>query len=198
MMNPYDDLSDDNFIAFLQLEREFREAFENQMEGGNNWEWHAPDYMNKVLAAAAEFEIDALKDHVVPEGKALDYDGFSTFQRDVEHVIVRMRIQLARRANSMRAALNSEQKAKLHGYVTKMRSEIDVSLASTGKKEAIFDLLAKLDAEIDKDRTGYERIGDLARHLAGLSGVVANDGAEPWWKWFKLFAGVIDEAYPSG
>lgn len=193
-MNPYDDLSEDNFIAFMQLEREFRLHFETETEQGNNWDWYAPDYMNKVLAAAKQFEIDALSNYAVPYGSKLDYEIFSTFLRDVDHVIVQMRIMHSRRVGRLKVGLSQEQKTRLHGYVARMRREIEKSLASDQKKDAILDILTKLDAEISKDRTAYDRFADLARNLAGLSREVAEEGAEPWWKWFKLAAGVVDEA----
>lgn len=193
-MNPYDDLPDDDYVAFLQLEREFRTEFESHMEGGDNWDWHAPDYMNKVLAAATQLGVEALAAYGTPIGHKLDHDLFTTFQRDVDHIIVQMRIIHARRIGSLRVGLSSEQKTKLNAHITKIRLVVEESTASPGKKDNIFKILAQLTAEIDKDRTGYERFADLARSLAGLSKEVAQEGAEPWWKWFKLAAGVIDEA----
>ena len=38
------------------------------------------------------------------------------------------------------------------------------------------------------------RFGDLARGLAGISKDVAEEGAEPWWKWAKLIFGEVNEA----
>lgn len=195
-MNPYEDLSDDNFVAFLQLEREFRNELEKNLDDGNNnnWEWYAPEYMNKVLAAAKQLGIEALSAHSTPYGNKLNFDAFTTFQRDVDHVIVQMRIINSRRVGKYRVGLSSDQKTKLHAHIKKIRVVVEASNASSEKKEALFDIISRLSLEIDKDRTRYERFADLARSLAGLSKDVAEEGAEPWWKWFKLAAGVIDEA----
>lgn len=194
-MDPYEDLSDDNHIAFMQLEKEFRREFESAMEEPNaSWEWYAPDYMNKVLAAANALGISELQIYDVPKGRSLLHENFVNFQRDVDNIIVQMRINNARRMGEFKVGLTSAQKSKLHTLISKMREEVENSAASADKKDNIFRILGELGTEIDRDRTNYQRFADLARSLAGLSREVAEEGAEPWWKWFKLAAGVVDEA----
>jgi len=193
-MNPYDDLSDDDQIAFLQLEHEFRTQFETDMEDGDNWNWYAPDYMSKVLAAARQLNIEALDAYQTPIGNTLDGGVFSTFMRDVDYIKVQIRIMSSRRVGKMKVGFTAEQKTKLHGYIERMRQEIQQSETNENKKDAIYKILANLNDEISKDRTKYERLADLARSLAGLSKEVEREGAQPWWKWFKLMAGVVDDA----
>ena len=60
-MDPYENLSEDNHVAFLQLEKEFRNELETAQEDQNsNWSYITADYMNKTLAAANALDVDAL------------------------------------------------------------------------------------------------------------------------------------------
>ena len=92
------------------------------------------------------------------------------------------------------AGFSEAQKTKLHALIEKMRSEVDQSGAHQDKKDKIFNILSILAKEVSKDRTGFGRFADLARALAGLSKEVEQEGAQPWWKWFKLAMGVVDDA----
>ncbi|MDP3962241.1 MAG: hypothetical protein Q8Q26_19645 [Pseudorhodobacter sp.] len=94
----------------------------------------------------------------------------------------------------MSVGLNAEQKTKIHTLIEKIRQEIESSSASVGKKEKLYTIIANLAKEVSRARTGLERFGDLARGLSGISKEVAQEGAEPWWKWFRAAMGIVDEA----
>jgi len=195
-MNPYEDLSDDDHIAFMQLEAEFRKNFEEAVEASSNgWDYYSSDYMNKTLAAAKALDIEALSAYSVPSTSSANFsETYSLFQKDVDNIIVQMRIMNARRRSSMSVGLKGDQKSKLHILIQKIRDGIEESDASIGKKERIFGILGKLAKEIDQARTHLERFADLGSALAGVSRDVAENGAEPWWKWYKVALGVVDEA----
>lgn len=195
-MDPYEELSEDNHIAFLQLEREFRQEMEAlQEEPNSNWAYTTADYMNKTLAAAEALEIKALSAFSVNTRDTDEHhENFSDFLRAVDNVIVQMRIAYSRTRNAMSVGLSEAQKAKIHHLIEKIRAEIEVSTAPEPKKEKLFDILAKLAQEVSKTRTRYERFADLARSLAGLSGDIEREGARPWWPWFEKIMGVIDDA----
>ncbi|WP_321339310.1 hypothetical protein [Breoghania sp.] len=195
-MDAYDELSDDNHVAFLQLEAEFRRAMEIADERPNsNWSHLSADYMNKTLAAASALGIDAISDFTV---STRDFDehreNFDDFLRAVDNVIVQMRISRSRNRNAMSAGLTEAQKTKIHHFIEKIRSEVESSSAPAAKKERIFDIIAALAKEISKARTGFERFTDLARSLAGLSGDIEREGARPWWPWFEKIMGVLNDA----
>ncbi|MDP3961708.1 MAG: hypothetical protein Q8Q26_16875, partial [Pseudorhodobacter sp.] len=99
-MVPYEELPDDDFAAFMQLESEFRKEFEaNAQEPNSNYEYESADYMNKTLAAANPLGIEALANYDV-DTSSRDRkfsDDFTAFKRDVDNIIIQMRILNSRR-----------------------------------------------------------------------------------------------------
>lgn len=196
MNDEYPELPDDNELAFLHLEAEFRKDFDAKTSDQNtNGEFEAADYMNKTIAAAAALEITALDGYrAIPFNKKDFGEEFWTFLRAVDSVIIQIRIHGSRRSKGNSVGLSEEQKTKIHALIEKIRAAVEESTAETAKKEKLFNILAHLAREVSKPRTSLARFGDLARGLAGISRDVAEEGAEPWWKWAKLIFGEVDEA----
>lgn len=195
-MNPYEELSEDDHVAFLQIEKEFRQQMENLQEDQNsNWTYTTADYMNKTLAAATALNIDALAGFTVNTRDDNDHrENFDDFLRAVDNVIVQMRIMNSRTRNAMTVGLTEAQKTKIHHLIEKIRTEVEGSTTPEDKKDKLFDILNNLSKEVSKNRTRYERFADLARSLAGLSGDVEREGARPWWPWFVKIMGLVDDA----
>lgn len=195
-MDPYENLSDDDHIAFLQLEKEFRSEMElAHSESNSNWDYAATDYMNKTLAAANALGVEALANFSVHSSdRSEQARNFNDFLRAVDNVIVQMRIANSRNRNAMSVGLTEAQKTKIHHFIEKIRGEVESSTAPNAKKEKLIDILAKLAQEVSKVRTRYDRFADLARSLAGLSADVEREGARPWWPWFEKIMGQLDDA----
>ncbi|UWR04360.1 hypothetical protein K3740_06675 [Ruegeria conchae] len=193
MIEDFPELSDDNYIAFMQLEAEFRTKFEKETgDEQGQWEYEAGDYMNRTIAAAKALDIDALSAYETTA--EIDFARFNLFRRDVDNILIQMRVHHSRRSKAMSVGFTAEQKTKIHALVQKMRTAIEDSSAQVDKKEKLFKIIAKLSEEVDKPRTGLERFGDLARGLASVSRDVEEEGARPWWKWYQLAMGVVDDA----
>ncbi|MGF1552267.1 MAG: hypothetical protein ACFBWO_07185 [Paracoccaceae bacterium] len=198
MIEGFSDLSDDKYVAFIQLHSEFESEFNSLMGDSNsNFEYCASNYTNKTIAASQALDIDAFLTFRVEFENSREFSAeFSAFKRAVEGLIIQIRVRYSRQIKERSVGLSDEQKSKIHSLINKIREQVGKSSASTDKKERIFTIIAKLSEEIDKPRAGLERFGDFARGLAGVSKDVA-DGAEPWWKWFKVIMGVVDEAKSS-
>lgn len=195
-MDPYENLSEDNHVAFLQLEKEFRNELEAAQEDQNsNWSYITADYMNKTLAAADALDVGAFSGFSVNTRDNNEHsENFNDFLRAVDNVIIQMRIANSRSRNAMSVGLTEAQKTKIHHFIEKIRGEVESSSAPDAKKEKLYDILAKLAQEVSKARTRYERFADLARSLAGLSADVEREGARPWWPWFEKIMGLLDDA----
>lgn len=195
-MDPYENLSEDNHVAFLQLEKEFR----NQMKMAedfpdSNWVDFTASYMNQTLAAANALDVAALSQFSVNTRDVKEHRAnFDDFLCAVENITIQMRIANSRSRNAMSVGLSEAQKTKIHHFIEKIRSEVGTSTAPVAKKEKLYDILAKLAQEVSKARTRYERFADLARSLAGLSADVEREGARPWWPWFERIMGLVDDA----
>jgi hypothetical protein len=162
------DLSDDNELAFLQLIAEFKEEFAEKLERPDaSFEYDASEFMNKVIAAATALGIDAISSHEAPRhGDPTFGSNFTDFQRDLDHIIVQLRIHHARRKKRLSVGLSAEQKTKIHAFIEKIRTCVEGSDAGISKKEKIFQILGALTVEIDRERTRFEYFADLARGLA--------------------------------
>ncbi|MBR9893821.1 hypothetical protein GYB14_19170 [bacterium] len=196
MIEEFAALPDDDQLAFLQLEAEFREEFENKTsDNSSNWQFEASDYMNKTLAAANALGLDQFSNYYALKYNDSDFgDEFWAFMRAVDTLKIQIRVQGARRQKGNSVGLTDEQKTKIHALIEKIRQAVTASTADVVKKERLYDILARLGKEVSKPRTAMARFGDLARGLAGISKDVAEEGAEPWWKWAKLIFGEVDEA----
>ena len=92
-MDAYENLSEDDHVAFLQLEKEFRNDMEVAQEDPNsNWAYITADYMNKTLAAADALGVNALSVFSVNTRDNNEHsENFNDFLRDVDNVIIQMR-----------------------------------------------------------------------------------------------------------
>lgn len=155
--------------------------------------------MNKTLAAAKALNVEALSHYsTTPHGSVNFSELFWLFFRDVDNVIIQMRIHGSRRSKFNSVGFTEEQKNKIHALIEKIRPTVEKSSATVSKKETVFNILATLAKEVSNPRTALARFGDLARGLAGVSKDLAEEGAEegaePWWKWAKLIFGEVDQA----
>lgn len=193
------ELPDDDNLAFMKLEDELRYEFLREADDGTSkWAYKAANYMNRTIATGQALNIDALS-HWVPANpdKPGFRPNFSQFVRQVDQLLIKIRIHASRRSKINSVGFTEEQKNKIHALIEKIRTAVEKSSANVSKKETVFNILATLAKEVSKPRTPLARLGDLAWGLAGISRDVAEEGAEPWWKWAKLIFGEADEAKGS-
>jgi hypothetical protein len=196
----YENLPDEPELAFVVLERHFKERLESDIEGsdqGNVISYFKQRYCNQVIAAAKSLEVDHIKDYSAPQGGQSNWEFYDQFETDVMNLVIQIQINHARRRKKYSVAFDSSAKQKIRHYIEQIRLMVEQSRVSEVKRDAIFKLLSALTLEIDRDRTRYEVIADAVRGIARLSGDVEREGAEPWWKWVKLIFGEVDEAKES-
>ena len=193
MIDDYPELSNDNSIAFKQLEAEFRKTFaQNADPEDNSWYSEALDYMSQTLAAAKALDISALSMYDTPN--EIDPNHYYQFRRDVDSILVQIRVHYSRRAQEMSVGFNAAQKTKIHRCVCKIRKTIEESSVQVAKREKLFEIISMLSKEVDQPRTRFERFTDVARGLAGVSKEFEEEGARPWWKWFHSMMGIVHDA----
>jgi len=194
----YDNLPDDPELAFVHLEAHYKTTLDEDLQStdqGSNVAYYRSQYCNKVIAAAKALDIAHLKDVSLPDVEGRNsWEVFDRFESDVQNLIIQIRINHARRAKKFSVALDGTAKQKIRHFIEQIRLAIEASDIPQNKKDKIFEKLADLTLEIDRDRTRFEVIADAVRAVARLSGDVEREGAEPWYKWFKLIWGEVDEA----
>jgi hypothetical protein len=181
-------------MAFVRLERKFREILERNLEesqNGNASDHFIIEYMNHTLATADALGLDFLAFYTVPDDNSSSvYDNYKHFRQTVDGFTVRVQISHIRLGPAHTVPLDDDEKKHLRAYVTKIKEIIDASSLVTPKKERLLDKLNAFLAELDRDRTALQKFNDVILSLANTSGEAANE-MEPAWKWAKLAAAML-------
>jgi hypothetical protein len=193
----FEGLPENPEAAFVYLVHRFRAKFEEATVDSDNGDavaFHKMTYLNEVIAAAKALDIPGVQNYEIPENENHIWDFARIVERDVEQLIVQIKINQSRDRHTYSVALSAAEKAKARHYVEKIKELVDAADCLAEKKDAIYKKLNELLTEIDRYRTRFEVVTEKIRTLARLSGEVERAGAEPWWRWVRLFFGVVDAA----
>lgn len=179
-------------MAFVRLERKFRIALEDKIEGSPTTEaykMYVLEYMNHAIAAAEALEIASFVDWIEldPDEYYKQYNKFITY---VDRFKVNVQISFVRKATKFAVPLSIPEKDKVRHYVAQIKIIVDESGLSVAKKERLYNKINEFLAELDRDRTRFEVFSDFMTSFAHLGGEMAQE-AEPAWKWFKLIGEVL-------
>jgi hypothetical protein len=193
----YDDLPEDHEMAFVYLEKQYRAQLDESLKDNDQSSFDAyckRKYMSAVVAAAAALDIPSFNGYPVPTDDKVTWDMFRDFETDLMNLTIQIEIHHARRRKKYSVAFDGAAKQKIRHYIEQIRLAVEQSDLSPDKCDAIFKKLSELTLEVDRNRTRFEVIADAARSVARLSGDIEREGAQPWWKWFKLIFGEVDDA----
>ncbi|MCK1457083.1 hypothetical protein IVB34_01575 [Bradyrhizobium sp. 2] len=182
-------------LAFVRLERKFREMLENNLEqsnNGNTYNHYVIAYMNHTLAAANALGLDILEFFAVPDLNNTSNltDSYNHFRQVVDGYTVGVHIRNIRVGPSTSLPFEEAEKKRIRAYVTKIKDIVDGSALEEGKKEALMNRLNAFLAEVDKDRTSMQRFQDFIMSLAKTT-ADATEELEPTWKWARLIAAIF-------
>jgi hypothetical protein len=181
-------------MAFVRLERKFREILEQNLEGSQSSsasDHFIIEYMNHTLATAEALGLDFLTFYSVPDDSSSDvYESYKRFRQTVDSFTVRIQISHIRLGPAHTVPLDADEKKHLRAYVTKIKEIIDASSLVTAKKERLLDKLNAFLIEVDRDRTPLQKFNDVILSLANTGGEAANE-IEPAWKWARLAAAML-------
>jgi hypothetical protein len=156
-------------IAFVRLERKFREILEQNLEAsqsGGASNHFIIEYMNHTLATAGALDLDFLEFYAVPYDNSSDvYDSYRRFRQTVDSFTVRVQISHIRLGPAHTVPLDADEKKHLRAYVTKIKEIIDASSLVTAKKERLLDKLNAFLAELDRDRTALQKFNDVIQQI---------------------------------
>jgi|GEM_PF-2229167 len=182
-------------LAFVRLERKFREMLESNLErsdNGNTYNHYLIEYMNHTLAAANALGLDILQFFTVPDPNDTSNltDTYNHFRQVVDGYTVRVHIRNIRVGPATSLPLDEHEKKHIRAYVLKIKEIVDASALEIGKKEALMNRLNAFLAEVDKDRTSKQRFQDFVVSVAKTT-ADATDELEPAWKWVRLIAAIF-------
>jgi hypothetical protein len=166
-------------LAFVYLEEKFRNKLDSKLEGTDNsrsFDVCVIEYMNHTKAAARALNLDILDPWDVPSHGQHDlFDLYKDFTGAIDHFKVQVLIDNARSTLRFSVGLDTDEKDKLRNYVAEIKKVIDRSSLVQKKKERLYDLINAFLAEVDRDRTPWDRFADLVIGLAHLGGEVAQE-----------------------
>jgi len=182
-------------LAFVRLERKFREILEGNLESsqnGNMYEHFVIEYMNHTLAAANALGLDILEFFSVPDPNNTSNltQTYNNFRQVVDGYTVRVHIRNIRVGPATSLPFDEHEKKHIRAYVTKIKEIVDASALEPAKKEALMNRLNAFLAEVDKDRTSMQRFQDFIMSLAKTT-ADATEELEPTWKWARLIAAIF-------
>lgn len=180
----------DDIAAFSGLEREQKFCMIEQLArkrlldarrecGQNEWpEYSEYDYAVSVSAAAAEFGITELGDFELPWPSD---EGTEERCRMYRARATRASQQLLFRygTKSTTVRLDLSTKEKISHWLTQIRATVEAADVAAEKKDRLFALIDKLQAEVDLDRTPVHAVGEFWVTLCTYMGDGAKNALEP-------------------
>lgn len=180
-------LPEDPELAFVEFERIIRARLQKQEERANSEQRDANlsrlEYMNKVLAAAKEFEIGEIGKYSLPRaGSSSFYEAYGVFLTAVDHFTTKVRIRQAPRNRQGSVGLDGNTKAKIHHYIEQIRGAIEAAELPDKKRDSLYGKLERFALEVDRNRTSLEAA--MAVYIAVCDGIGQGfQKLEPARKW---------------
>jgi hypothetical protein len=173
-----DDLDDDPRIAFMTLVNLAQRSLAEQTEKikpQDQWEWDQVgelrhSFMNAVIAAAKQFEIEPFVSMEVPrleDNRGLNY---RQFRADLDHYITQLVIENSTRAKRDSVAILPQSKDRIRNYVHALRECIEKANMTPAKREALLKKLDQFEAELEKPRLNILSVTRLTFELLAIPG----------------------------
>lgn len=181
-------------MAFVRLERRYREVLEENLENSQSneaYQSYMVEYFNHTIATAKALGLDILQDWELPDGSARDLsEQYKRFRTEVDHYSVQIQIAHIRSGPKNTVGLDISEKRVLRHYAEQIKEVIDNSSLAVAKKERLLDKINAFLFELDRDRTNLQKFNDVVISLAHTGGEAATE-LEPAWKWVKLIGEVF-------
>lgn len=192
-MDFLDDIPDDSELAFLYLEKNFREQRRKAQDNGHqNYDPTEDDirYMSRTLAARTELGLGVLDDWKLPSANDNTEYVVQNFLRDVDHYRTILEIRHSKRNKGLTVRFDAAAKSKLRHYATQIKELLDQLEIEEWKREYLRKAILDFEAEIERDRSRLAVFGDLVVKCGGVFGEAA-ERAEPARKWIDSIARLI-------
>jgi hypothetical protein len=192
-------LPDDPELAFVEFERIMRTRLYEAVQKAVSQDQYEHretcqlEYMNKVLAAAKEYGIEALSSWRVPSANDEILDKSRNFTADVDHITMQIRIRNAPRNRQNSVGLDGNTKTKIHHHIGQIRSAIETAELPDEKRDALYTKLNRFALEVDKARTPLE--AGMAVYIAVCDGIGQGfKKLEPARHWIDSIAALLGRA----
>lgn len=195
----YGSLSPDPKVAFVTLERKFREELNrdlNSADSNYDHEMAQIRYMSRTLTAVHHLDLNILKEWQIPsvidvsDSTTNLFARFRDFLIEADSEILKINISSGQTYSKYSIALTNVDKEIIRHYVGKIKLVIDGADIPVTKKDALYNKINTFLKEVDKARTWLVAASDLIIGLAHIGGEAAKE-LEPARKWMDSIARLI-------
>ncbi|MDQ7776990.1 MAG: hypothetical protein Q4615_14525 [Paracoccus aminovorans] len=191
----FEDLPEDDEIAFLILEKEFRSDFENETSQSsltNAFFLNLCDlYRSRVAEAVESLSIDL---EIPPISASNAWEDVRRIQNAISAFQVRVRIRRSRKQSELSVALDNDYRSTVSAYLDKVRAALLQADVPEEKKQQLLRLIEKLQTEINEPRTRIERVSATVGAVASIVSTLDDKIGIHIYKWVMLALGQIEEA----
>jgi hypothetical protein len=171
-------LPDDPELAFVHLEKKFREEMNANLERADNSQSNSltaaayTQYINHTIAIAKELGLEILQEWQTDFSENTYYRQ-QQFVADVDHYLIRIQIRHTRRTKGYSVAFDHPTKAKIRHHLSQIKDTVDRLEIPQTKKEALYAKIGALESEVDRDRTRFDVYSALLLEAATTTGKAA-------------------------
>jgi hypothetical protein len=191
-------LPEDPQLAFVEVEKIIRARLrekedEATQEQYGNADSYRLEYMNKVLAAARVYEIEALKRWDVPQINDNIDLAYRQLSSDVDHFTMQIRLRQPARGRENSVGLDGSTKIKIHHHISQIRAAIEAADLPESKRDSLYSKLNRFAEAVDKARTDLQ--AGMAVYIAVCDGI--GEGfkkLEPARRWIDSIAALLGRA----
>lgn len=145
------------------------------------------DYASAVSAAAQEFGIVELADFDLPSPFHASAEGICRAFRS-KATQLSQRLLFRHGTKNATVALDAITKEKIGHWLKQMREAVQAADVSAEKKDRLFALIDKLQAEVDRDRTPVHAAGELWLTVCTYAGEGTKNVLEPVMPYMERIA----------
>lgn len=192
----YLDLPEDPELAFLHLERVFRDKLQKRMDAGNNnspYEDYYTDYVTDTCAAAEALDVGPQEWRRIELDRDNYYAQYRDFAASAQKFTLTLRIKHSRRAKQYSVPLDTKTRSEIQDYLTKLRELANKLEIPSWKRSSLLSKISELAAEIERPRARFEVVASFLLETASVAGQMG-EKLEPWRKWIDSISRLLGAA----
>jgi len=170
------DDADAAFVKFVEISYNSLRVMLSGLDGRDSWE-EAQDirhkYMNIIVAAAKQYEIESIKDTTIPPAEGFSFADFRDFSSTVDHFVTQIAISNSKKRRAESVGISDSVREDIRTYIYHLRDLIERSEIAEPKKSVLMERLAAFESELTKKRLSLASVAVLAIYIASIPGSMA-------------------------
>lgn len=175
-----DDLDEDPRTAFMQLVNAAQRSLSAKvgtLDPENQYEWQKAEelrhsFMNVVVAAAKQYEIEPFYSMEVPQYSNFRDTDHRQFKSDLDHYVTQLVLSNSLRSKRDSVEVLPKTKEQLRTYLAGLKQCIEKGNMTDSKREALLKKLDAFEAELEKRRLSMIAVARLTYLILSVPGTM--------------------------